>query len=56
MRGAAAGIALEIRLSFWGLERALFAMRAMAAAMAKSTRAPSVSMFACCVRSEDSLD
>lgn len=40
MRGAAAGMALEIRLSFCGLDSVFFAIKAIAAAMAKKMSAP----------------
>lgn len=44
MRGAAAGMALEIRFSFCGLDSVL-TTRAMAAAMAKKMSVPRVNML-----------
>lgn len=45
MRGGAAGMALEIRFSFCGLDSVFFAMRAIAAAMAKKMSVPRVNML-----------
>jgi hypothetical protein len=45
VRGAAAGIALEIRLSFCGLDSVFFAIKAIAAAIAKKMRAPRGNMM-----------
>jgi len=44
VRGAAAGMALEIRLSLCGLDN-VFTMRAMAAATAKKMSVPRVNML-----------